>query len=413
MDIRKSYYDPEMVKNLSVMLRLSPEEVINKLWSNRVPTTITKAMTTEEMLAKNPDAVRAELDEPADREAAAESPAKPKASRLPWTSPSKGKYFNIKEDSWMDLDPPSPQVANALSGVSKQAKLLAKWPDQEFPEERMERSFYPENVARAFAGNPYVGQEFDPATLAGLSRLTGMSVEEVAFKLSKSNDDEPAGNILARREAAAEGLGEGKSPLTRRLEGMARNVGPSQHGRQPVIDEPAGNILARREAAAEGLGEGKSPLTRRLEGMARNVGPSQHARDPDETTNPAENTSERPATNSFDPGTREGKLNRKSTEIDGTEYQMNDAAAAAMESARAQGRTLDPSQMQSIQDKPNKLNSYVNRQGVRPDARNLTVPKPTNTLPNRAPERDNLNLSLVDVFYGHIMSKSKKKINRG
>ena len=366
MDIRKSYYDPEMVKNLSVMLRLSPEEVINKLWSNRVPTTITKAMTTEEMLAKNPDAVRAELDEPADREAAAESPAKPKASRLPWTSPSKDKYFNIKEGSWMDLDPPSPQVANALSGVSKQAKLLAKWPDQEFPEERMERSFYPENVARAFAGNPYVGQEFDPATLAGLSRLTGMSVEEVAFKLSKSNDDEPAGNILARREAAAEGLGEGKSPLTRRLEGMARNVGPSQH-----------------------------------------------ARDPDETTNPAENTSERPATNSFDPGTREGKLNRKSTEIDGTEYQMNDAAAAAMESARAQGRTLDPSQMQSIQDKPNKLNSYVNRQGVRPDARNLTVPKPTNTLPNRAPERDNLNLSLVDVFYGHIMSKSKKKINRG
>ena len=68
MDIRKSYYDPEMVKNLSVMLRLSPEEVINKLWSNRVPTTITKAMTTEEMLAKNPDSVLSELHDADDRD---------------------------------------------------------------------------------------------------------------------------------------------------------------------------------------------------------------------------------------------------------------------------------------------------------------------------------------------------------
>jgi hypothetical protein len=68
MDIRKSYYDPEMVKNLSVMLRLSPEEVINKLWNNRVPTTMTKAQTTEEMLAKNPKTVIDELHEADDRD---------------------------------------------------------------------------------------------------------------------------------------------------------------------------------------------------------------------------------------------------------------------------------------------------------------------------------------------------------
>jgi hypothetical protein len=134
-----------------------------------------------------------------------------------------------------------------------------------------------------------------------------------------------------------------------------------------------------------------------------------YGRDPNETTNPAENTNERLATNSFDPGTREGVLNDKTTEIDGTEYKMSDAAAAAMDAARQQGRTLDPRHIASIQHKPGELNRYVNSKGVRTDesTRNL------NKLPNRPPERDNLNLSLVDVFYGRTMSKSKKKINRG
>jgi len=64
-----------------------------------------------------------------------------------------------------------------------------------------------------------------PITRRPVPKPLAASMSGATKNLQKSPE---ADKILARREAAAAGLGEGKSPLTRRLEGMARNVGPDQ-----------------------------------------------------------------------------------------------------------------------------------------------------------------------------------------
>lgn len=173
--IKKSYYDETLVNNLATMLRMPREEVIDKLWANKVLTTkVLKA--TREAPMNNPEALDNRASFNARKPAWPERQAQFKADVATAASP---KYQN----SLADLPGIMENYRNAKGEKEPipldvlASKVNAKADDS------LESSLINKGISDV---NPYIGTQYDITNVEALSRLLGMPESEVIGKLTKS-----------------------------------------------------------------------------------------------------------------------------------------------------------------------------------------------------------------------------------
>ena len=173
--IKKSYYDETLVNNLATMLRMPREEVIDKLWANKVLTTkVQKA--TREAPTNNPEALDNRASFNARKPAWPERQAQFKADVATAAGP---KYQNsladlpkIMEDYRNAKGEKEPIPLDVLA-----SKVNAKADDS------LESSLINKGISDV---NPYIGTQYDITNVEALSRLLGMPESEVIGKLTKS-----------------------------------------------------------------------------------------------------------------------------------------------------------------------------------------------------------------------------------
>jgi len=234
--IKKSYYDETLINNLANMLRMPREEVIDKLWANKVLTTkVQKA--SREAPSNNPQALDNRASFNARKPAFPERQAQAKADVATAAGP---KYQN----SLADL---SGMMENHQNAKGEKApipldvlasKVNAKADDS------LESSLINKGISDV---NPYIGTQYDITNVESLSRLLGMPESEVIGKLTKSlfrkgvnNEDD--GSFMKRDDSEGE---EGVPPEEE------EEMPPEEEGEMP----PEGD----EEGTAKGM-----PLTRSL-----------------------------------------------------------------------------------------------------------------------------------------------------
>ena len=219
--IKKSYYDDALVTNLASMLRMPKEQVIDKLWANKVLTTrVVKAepsafeQKVREVAGRMPPPssqadFKAQLPSQNER---AESEARQKAiqpNNLPPRRPS------IQPNN-LPPRPPSKDAENFATEI-RNARGRASQGSAK-PSAEMELSLINKGISDI---NPYVGTQYDVTNVETLSRLMGIPEADVIKKLSKAafrqgiNDPDaapeggPEGGAMGAPEGGAMGGPEG------------------------------------------------------------------------------------------------------------------------------------------------------------------------------------------------------------
>jgi hypothetical protein len=173
--IKKSYYDETLINNLANMLRMPREEVIDKLWANKVLTTKVQKASREDP-SNNPEALRNRASFNARKPAWPERQAQARADVATAAGP---QYRN----SLADL---SGMIENHQNANGERApipldvlasKVNAKADDS------LESSLVNKGISDV---NPYIGTQYDITNVESLSRLLGMPESEVIGKLTKS-----------------------------------------------------------------------------------------------------------------------------------------------------------------------------------------------------------------------------------
>jgi len=192
--IKKSYYDETLISNLASMLRMPREEVIDKLWANKVLTTKVQKASTEDP-GNNSRALETRASFDARTPSWPERQAQAKADVAAVAGP---KYRHSLADLH-GMDQSGELKKLSLHEVA--SKVHAKADDA------LENSLVTKGVSDV---NPYIGTQYDVTNVEALSRLLGMPESEVIGKLTKSlfrkgvnNEDD--GSFMKRDDPDSEG----------------------------------------------------------------------------------------------------------------------------------------------------------------------------------------------------------------
>jgi len=235
--IKKSYYDETLINNLATMLRMPREEVIDKLWANKVLTTKVQKATRDDPM-NNPEALNNRASFNARKPAVAEREAQDRADAATANGPkpkhSLAYLQGFNESGAMDKLP--------LSKISSMVNAKA--------DDSLESSLVNKGISDV---NPYIGTQYDITNVESLSRLLGMPESEVIGKLTKSlfrkgvnNEDD--GSFMADEEMPPEEGEEGEEmPPEEGEEGEEMPPEEDQEGEPPVARSLAkpGMPLAR------------------------------------------------------------------------------------------------------------------------------------------------------------------------
>jgi hypothetical protein len=173
--IKKSYYDETLINNLATMLRMPREEVIDKLWANKVLTTkVQKA--SREAPSNNPQALDNRASFNARKPAFPERQAQAKADVATAAGP---KYQNSLADLSGMME--NHQNANGEKAPIPLDVLASKVNAK--ADDSLESSLVNKGISDV---NPYIGTQYDITNVESLSRLLGMPESEVIGKLTKS-----------------------------------------------------------------------------------------------------------------------------------------------------------------------------------------------------------------------------------
>jgi len=234
--IKKSYYDDALVTNLASMLRMPKEQVIDKLWANKVLTTrVVKAdtsafeqkvqkvaermsspMSQAEFKAQLPSQIERANAKRAEAEAKQKviqpnpAPAAPRKN-IPHLTPER---LDALRGSGPDTAA-NEQFATSIQAARTRANSGSARPSSGAnPSSEMELSLINKGISDI---NPYVGTQYDVTNVETLSRLMGIPEADVIKKLSKAafrqgiNDPDaaPEGGAMGGPEGGAMGGPEG------------------------------------------------------------------------------------------------------------------------------------------------------------------------------------------------------------
>ena len=211
--IKKSYYDDALVTNLASMLRMPKEQVIDKLWANKVLTTrVVKAEPSafEQKVQGVAQRMAPRVDQAAfkaglpSQQARAANEASQKVIQPNNLPPRKQPRVEIGDNS----------TANAKFATDIRAARDRASQGSAKPSSEMELSLINKGISDI---NPYVGTQYDVTNVETLSRLMGIPEADVIKKLSKAafrqgiNDPDaaPEGGAMGGPEGGAMGGPEG------------------------------------------------------------------------------------------------------------------------------------------------------------------------------------------------------------
>ena len=216
--IKKSYYDDALVTNLASMLRMPKEQVIDKLWANKVLTTrVVKAETAGSFDQKIAEvrANHATAMEQSRQGHPVFKPNDPAREQMEQRAQQERKEAMERGRAPAVVPAPPKTQSGALPrrDMGNGSSKVLRTPTDSSSSE-MELSLINKGISDI---NPYVGTQYDVTNVETLSRLMGIPEADVIKKLSKAafrqgiNDPDaaPEGGAMGGPEGGAMGAPEG------------------------------------------------------------------------------------------------------------------------------------------------------------------------------------------------------------
>jgi len=217
--IKKSYYDDALVTNLASMLRMPKEQVIDKLWANKVLTTrVVKAEPAGSFDQKIAE-VRANHATAMDQSRQGHPVFKPKdpAREQREQREQQRRQKDMEGGRAPAVVPAQPKTQSGAlprRDMGDGSRKVLRTPTDSSSSDSMELSLINKGISDI---NPYVGTQYDVTNVETLSRLMGIPEADVINKLSKAafrqgiNDPDaaPEGGAMGGPEGGAMGGPEG------------------------------------------------------------------------------------------------------------------------------------------------------------------------------------------------------------
>ena len=185
--IKKSYYDDALVTNLASMLRMPKEQVIDKLWANKVLTTrVVKAETAGSFDQKIAEvrANHATAMEQSRQGHPVFKPNDPAREQMEQRAQQERKEAMERGRAPAVVPAPPKTQSGALPrrDMGNGSSKVLRTPTDSSSSE-MELSLINKGISDI---NPYVGTQYDVTNVETLSRLMGIPEADVIKKLSKA-----------------------------------------------------------------------------------------------------------------------------------------------------------------------------------------------------------------------------------